>query len=809
MTRPKSNRKNKLILKYPSSVWGARWKEALPSGNGSIGAAVYGGTYEETVMISHEDLWWQTTTPEMPDVSDKLAEVRQLLMADKAVEADQVYTKAFQERGYSPSMGCPLPLGDLKIYMPGKQAFKAYSRSLDMETGEVVVSWKDGETQFERALFVSRKQDIVVCEIRSSGSGTIESLISLDIHDRNDARTADNRVLSPLPQNMEMKVELPFIQYAASNDDGTDFGAVARVIPFNGQALADLDGLRVSNADCVLIIIKPFIKRNRVEAWLELSNELLQMEDNYEQLFIPHAAEHGAIFGAMTFDIEAEDQGSSNEELLLEAYQGEAPAALMEKMWAYGRYLLISSSREGGHPCSLMGLWCGEYSGYWAFNMVNENLQMNYWQALSGNMPELLLAVFDYFDRLIDDFKENARKLFNCRGIYIPAPTAPDSGLLKTLYPHIIYWTGGAGWVAQHYYDYYLHTGDLVFLKQRALPFLRETALFYLDFFTIGADGFFISSPSNSPENTPGNYWKEELKDGEYEGVVMETTINATMDFAIAKEVFTHLIEGSKITGFHLEEITDWEANLKRIPDYQINEDGAVKEWMHPYFTDNYHHRHQSHLYPVFPGTEVTRENNPELYEAFIVALNKRLIIGLKQQSGWSLAHMANIFARMGDGERAIECLDILSRSCLLNNFYTLSNDWRGMGIGMDMGWAPFQIDANMGWSAAIQEMLVFSVPGTISILPAIPKRWRKGSAGPLLARGGIEILLSWDQRAGTIDVELLSKGSDQEIQMVLNEAMLLDQGANSSGLSKSFHLFLVQGIKQTFNFRNSESFKL
>jgi alpha-L-fucosidase 2 len=161
--------------------------------------------------------------------------------------------------------------------------------------------------------------------------------------------------------------------------------------------------------------------------------------------------------------------------------------------------------------------------------MINENLQMIYWQALSGNMPELLLAVFDYFEWLIDDFRENARKIYGCRGIYIPAPTTPESGLLKIVYPHTIHWTGGAGWVAQHYYDYYLHTGDVEFLRDRALPFLRETALFYEDFFTIDNKGYFISAPSNSPENTPGNYWHGN-KLGGYESVEMETTINATMD---------------------------------------------------------------------------------------------------------------------------------------------------------------------------------------------------------------------------------------------------------------------------------------
>lgn len=201
---------------------------------------------------------------------------------------------------------------------------------------------------------------------------------------------------------------------------------------------------------------------------------------------------------------------------------------------------------------------------------------------------------------------------------------------------------------------------------------------------------------------------------------------------------------------------------LEKIPPYQINEDGAVREWMHPFFSDNYHHRHQSHIYPVFPGIEVTRDSDPGLFKAFETAIRKRLEIGISEQTGWSLAHMACVYARMQDGNSALECLNLLSRSCIKNNFYTVHNDWRGMGIGVEMEWAPFQIDANMGWSAAIQEMLLFSVPGKIFVLPALPKAWKRGSVSGLVARGGITVSIDWNEDA--VSVELLS-ATDQTIE--------------------------------------------
>ncbi len=756
--------KNKLILKYPASWWGAKWREALPCGNGTAGAAVYGAVSDETVLLTHEDLWSGVKTPELPDVSSRVAAVRSLLSEGKAEEADRILADALEKQGYTAEIGTPLPLGDLKIKMPVTKGFKQYRRILDMETGEVVVSWEDGAVSYERKLFVSRTDDLVVMQI-SSSNGPVTAEIALGPRDRNDARSGCSNSCG-LPDGFITESDASGnIRYAARNDDGTDFGAVVRVFPGSGKLSSKAGKITVQGGNSALIVIKLFVKQARHAAWERLQQELDDVLMDYDALLAPHAAEHGELFGRVKLDLGVKDGDRllSNEELLLAAYQGEAPAALVEKMWAYGRYLLISSSRSGGHPCPLLGKWSGEYPGFWAFNMANENLQMIYWQALPGRLGEAALPVFDYFDRMKDDFRENARKLYGCRGLYIPAVTTPPSGLSKVSLPHLLHWTGAAAWIAQHYYDYYLYTGDETFLRDRALPFLRETTLFYEDFFTIGEGGYFVSAPSNSPENTPAGYW-----DGQGMGCAMETTINATMDFALAKEVLTHLIEGAQVTGQYAGEISKWAKMLSRIPPYQINEDGAVKEWMHPFFKDNYHHRHQSHIYPVFPGTEVTRDSDPELFAAFETAIHKRLEIGISEQSGWSLAHMANVYARMQDGDQALGCLDLISRSCVTNNFYTTHNDWRNMGIGVEFEWAPFQIDANMGWSAAIQEMLLFSVPGKISVLPALPGKWKRGSVEGLMARGGVEVSIVWNQAERMVQVSLCSIVKDQTVELRL-----------------------------------------
>ncbi|TXK83805.1 glycosyl hydrolase family 95 catalytic domain-containing protein [Paenibacillus sp. N3.4] len=754
------NTKHLISMNYPASWWRSLWREALPSGNGRMGAAVYGGVYEETILLNHENLWWGGVTLPLPDVSDRLPEVRRLLNEGQASEADKLLPDSLKEQGYSPKLAFPLPLGDLKIFMPLCQAFRSYKRSLQMETGEVSVVWTDGDTKYERRLFVSRTDDTVVLEIRKSGPQTIEARLCMQLHDQRDFRKPG----IVFPDSEEMKCTGDTIYYAAQNTDGNDFGGVARVINRGGQTGVGHAGLTVKEADSVLVIVKLFTHGKRNNEWRRLKEELSFLPSCYESLLSRHVTEHGRLFRSMEFDLYAASRELSNEELLLQAYQGETPDALMEKMWAYGRYLLISSSRAEGQPCHLYGLWCGDYDAVWAFHMVNENLQMIYWQALSGNMTELLLAVFNYMETLMEDFRVNARRLYGCRGIFIPAPSVPGSGLLKHTSSHIIHWTGGAGWVSQHYYDYYLHTGDMEFLQDRALPFMREAVLFYEDFFTMDEDGYLMSSPSNSPENTPGNYWKGP-------GMSMGTTMNATMDFAIAKELLTHLIEGAQSAGMYTEDIPRWREMLDRIPPYQITEDGAVREWMHPFFEDNDHHRHESHVYPVFPGNEVSRDKDPVLFKAFVKSIEKRLVIGLKEQSGWSLAHMANNYARMGQGDSALACLETLSRSCVMNNLITLHNDWRSMGIGVDMDWAPVQIDANMGWTSAIQEMLLFSIPGELYILPALPTRWKKGTAGPLLARGGVECTLDWDESEERLDISLRSTKGSQLIDLILPEA--------------------------------------
>ena len=743
------NDKYKLTLKYPAAWWRNRWREALPAGNGKIGAAVYGGIYSETILLNHEELWYGGVSDTLPDIRDTLAEVRKLMLEKKYIEANNMSCDKLQEKGYKSKVAAVLPFADIKIQMPVKNGFADYNRFVCMDTGEVGVHWKDGETSYQRDLFVSRADDMIVYEIRTDGN-PIHADFTMCMHDMKESgQLFDDQELL---KSVEVRAKNGYVYYSVTNDDGTDFGAVMKVVPSGGSMEDAGECVSVKNAANILVITKLFVKGSREKDWRRLQQELDDAKPDYLNLLKAHAPIHGELFHSASISLYDGEDIRSNEELLMDAYKGEMSNSLAEKMWAYGRYLFISATHKDSLPCALYGLWCGDYNPWWSQHVANENVEMIHWHASVGGLSELMLSLFNYYDGMMDVFRENAQKLFNCRGIHIPCYTSPGIGTPCVLVPVIVNWTGAAGWLARHYYDYYLYTGDREFLKNRALPFMKEAALFYEDFLVEGDNGEFLIFPSVSPENSPAGFHNNNF------GLThpMPTTINATMEIAIIRELFTNLIHAVHIIGddVYEEDLKRWLNILQKVPSYEVNEDGAVKEWLHSDFPDNYKHRHLPHIYPVFPGKEICKENNPQLYQAFSKAVEKRLAIGISDQSGWSLAHLACTYARMGEGDSALECLELLSRSCLLNSFLTTHNDWRGMGIALIEPQAPVQIDANMGWVNAVQEMLLQVSLETVKILPALPTKWEKGSVRNLRFYTG-KASFAWDVASKLFEAEI------------------------------------------------------
>ncbi|MDF7799957.1 glycoside hydrolase N-terminal domain-containing protein [Pontiellaceae bacterium B1224] len=725
-----------------------QWREALPSGNGLIGALVYGSVNEERVLFNHNELWYGGRIAALPDMSGELEVVRELMLEGKYVEANKYYSQKIKGMGFKGTNARYHPAFDMLVTTDTEQMFEDFARTLDFETGEVEVKWRDGDTRISRKLFVSIPDDVSVMSISADKAGAISGSVTLDIHDLKDAIDKSGKYIDS-PFTYKTLVDGDFVEFHADGTDGGEFGGVLRVICSNGKVEAGRRDIRFSGTDDVLLILGFFANEEASTAVPRLKKELAELEGDYATLFNRHAPLHRKKFDTVRININPKGpQDTPNEVLLLDAYQHPASPELVQRLADYGRYLLISSTRPGGYPANLQGIWNGDYIPPWAgFLGNNENLQMNYWQALPGDLEGSMMNFFDYFDSNLDDFRYNAKQLFGCRGIFIPPFMSPESGVLRHTAPHVIHWTDAAGWLASFYYDYYLFTGDEEFLKKRAIPFMNEVALFYEDYIVKGPDGKNMFFPGSSPENYPSS-----LEDR------VKVHMNATISYAVAKENFSNLVDACERLGLEQEGVARWNQQLADMPNYQVNEDGAIREWMHPDFTDCYEHRHQSHIYPLFPGTEITEESNPEIYEACRVAIEKRLVIGLQSQTGWSLAHMANVYARLGDGARAKDALDILARSCLGQNLFTYHNDWRKMGVTTTHVYgrtSPFQMDANFGIPAAVMEMLCGSTSDMLRILPALPTAWPTGEFSDMLTRTGARTSASWDMETKTIELQL------------------------------------------------------
>ncbi|MBO5338824.1 MAG: glycoside hydrolase family 95 protein [Clostridia bacterium] len=752
-----------LINKYPAT----RWNDTTPLGNGVLGASVYGAVYDERILINHEALFNWCENKEIPDISYALNEVRSLMDKGDYITAESYYTNILLEKKYQPSSGKYYPAFDIHMLFESNDAFTDYSRSLDMENGVCRVSYKDGGYDCLREVFASQDNGAIIVRLTSEAPQNIK--LALEKHDLTDlpdeggaseqkTYTSNDGIYSEF--TTQGGLNYCGIIKILKTDGEMKFGTLKkRKIDMSGDA--SFNGfLEITNATEVLLAVYACDTIQGQDKMLELVNEL---SSDYDELYLKHSKRFSELFNRTTLSLSS-GENRSTEELLLDSYNGVVDARLIEKMADFGRYLLISSSINCSFPANLQGIWNGEYSPAWACTYFNnENIQMAYWQACRGSLAESLLPLFNLYDKFKDDYRENARNLYGCRGLLLPLFMDNGCGKKKNLQPHVLYWTGSSAWISAIYYEYYLYTRDVEFLRNRAYPFMKECALFYEDFYVYDENGKLKSYPSDSPENRPN---------GKFEGGgEISVCINPTMDFALLKELLTNLIDSATSLDVDSDKVEEWKKMLLSIPEYEINEDGAIKEWLHSDFLDNYHHRHQSHIYPLFPSYEIGK-NEKEMFEAMRVAVEKRLVIGLKEQTGWSLAHMANIYARLKDGRGVKKCIDLLLRFCTGENLFTYHNDWRNMGVTlkyMHAGKAPFQIDANMGFTSAIYEMLLYAAPnGKFDLLPALPKELASGEVKGLKTQSGVDVSIKWTKDTA---IATLKAERDTEFYVSYNES--------------------------------------
>ena len=699
-------------LKKPASVHRELWREALPLGNGLTGVLMLGCIGTERIHFNRHDLWEGGKNAPIPNVTDAFMDMRASLdKGDYTTVNQNNLERALKEKGYQTPIDCPHPLGWLDIYFQPQAVFKKYVRGVNMQTGEAFVEFTIDGCRYRRTAFVSRDADVTV--MRMSADKPFTSSYAFNLYNKVAGSVTTNEGFHLFSENNYTEVQIQFIGDYTSSVNGTS--------------------LSVTGSDYIILI--KCASHGSTSSLESVKNK------TYAELLDSHIALHKPLYDKVSIELANDNKHlSTNEELLANAYENEASPALLERLWRFGRYLFISASSSNSNPVPLYGLWHGAEYLAWSQFVANENVQITYWHALAGGLSYTIPPLLRYYTSKIEKFRECAKQMFGARGIWISAYTTPNAYGVSIPVAIISNWISCAGWLCRHFWEYYVYTKDEKLLREEILPFMYESAQFYRDYAV--EDGNYIRLyPAISPENTPrGNA-----------GLVSQ---NATMDFAIMKELLTNLIQGITITGIYVEELDSFRQLLSKIPPYSLNEDGAVKEWMHDSLKDNYYHRHLSHIYPVFPGNEITAQNSPQLFKAFKKAVELRQ---LGSQSGWSLAHMANIYARMNDGEKAVEFLDCMAKSVVLDSLFTVHNDWRNMGTTIYWkGECHVQLDACFGAVNAIQEMLFCWQKDSLSILPALPSRLPSGSVKGLVFPEGT-LNITWKKNKSVV-VEIFAQ---------------------------------------------------
>lgn len=695
------------------NVFSDKWDEATPIGNGVIGGLVHGNPLCEVIETTHEELFLP-----MPENSDSrpyngykyLDETRRLLHEGKFREATMYYLKGVSDEG-APfnTIVWTNPFetaAQIHIDTLGDYEVSDYTQKLDFATGESEVSFKLNGEKLTRKCFVSRSRDILVMSITKEGT-PVSMDISLGVNE------GAHHIEKPEYMLDDDNVSL----YVTHSEDESGYLATVKAIKDGAGIPVTDEVIHAVNVNELLVLYTLLPWKKRVEACkVKLVRILDMINTGYVGLFKEHEVIHRELFERVKISFSDDDKDYTNEELRNECKDNFLSEKLLERMTDYGRYLEISSF--GKLPPNLQGVWNGNPNPPWSSDYtLDENIQMMMWQVMPGALSKFALNYFDWLESFIDAFRENAKAYYGCRGIFAAARVSSD-GVHRHFCDQwpMVFWISGAGWLSQVYEDYYEYTLDENVLM-RGVKFWKEVVLFYEDFLKPDENGKLEFAPSYSPENTPlGND--------------SPTAINATMDVAIAREVYTNLINAAKILNVENDNIAKWEQELSMLPDYAVNEDGAVKEWIPDYLKDDYHHRHSSHLYMVFPGHEALQDGNEELLRACHRATELRLIDGVDAISGWGLAHLANISARLKDSNLWYLAMNRLIQVFTLDNLFTGHNEH-----------SLFQMDANLGITAAVYEMIAHSEMGAVELLPVITEKIPFIRINGLNLRGNAEIV--------------------------------------------------------------------